>query len=179
MTTAPACVRFVSREVEAPRQTKQNTYFVGREARMRWIPPGPKGPYYSIHPTQQNNRGFVALVEALRPYYQVRSGGGRKQRGTLPARLGGASEHEKSRPVDKTKRLFVCPWTPREGRPPKERSRPRTINIAHPAGKVKPAGQKSPARSRPGGARRRAALTAAGQWESGGGGAHALRVDPG
>ena len=51
---------------------------------------------------------------------------------------------KKSRLVDKTKRLFVCPWTPLAGRPPKERSRPRLDSLPRQAGKVKPAGHKKP-----------------------------------
>ena len=51
---------------------------------------------------------------------------------------------KKSRLVDKTKRLFVCPWTPLAGRPPKERSRPRTNTLPRQTGKVKPAGHKKP-----------------------------------
>ena len=57
---------------------------------------------------------------------------------------------KKSRLVDKTKRLFVCPWTLLAERPPKERSRPRPNTIPRPGQKVKPAGQKKPGKVKAG-----------------------------
>ena len=138
-----------------------------------------------LTPSERNKMTEVLLrsVKLWPSRYQVQEGGGRKQRGTLPARLEGPRSMKKSRLVDKTKRLSLALWTPAGVAPEGAASEPRTNTLPRQTGKVKPAGHKKArqgqGRADPPRGPLDSALTAAGQWESGGGGAHTIRVDPG